>query len=134
MRLLVLLCLLTTVSCGDDQAPKILVASLPGEVTDGTGPFVVTAVVTDDRGVRDVNLLMTADLDQAYVHHRMRESGPAAYQTSIGPFSPGAVRYLIVEAVDADGNHAWYPDPLVSGETGCVVSRDLCWHVFLVLD
>ena len=121
------------ISCGGDP-PTILTASLPGEVSDGTGPFVITAVVTDDRGVRDVNLLMTSDLSQAYDRHRMREYGEAAYQTSIGPYAPGSVRYLIVEAVDADGNRSWYPDLAMSADVDCVVSQDLCWHVFSVLE
>jgi hypothetical protein len=131
MRLLAVLALLPAMSCGGDP-PAILIASLPAEVEDGTGPFVITAVVTDDRGVRDVSLLMTPDLGEAYDHHRMRGSGEAVYRTSIGPFAQGSVRYLIVEAVDMDGNRSWYPDSSLSGETGCVVTRDLCWHVFSV--
>lgn len=126
--------LLVCASCGDDQPPRILQASLPGEVTDGTGPFVITAVVTDDRGVQAVNLLMTHDLDVASVSQPMRESGEAAYQTSIGPFPPGSQRYLIVEAADSDGNRSWYPHMDMSAETGCVISGGLCWHLFFVAE
>ena len=133
MRILFAFLFLTIVSCGDSP-PTILTASLPGEVSNGAGPFVITAVVTDDRGVRDVNLLMTSDLGQAYDRHPMREYGEGAYQTSIGPFAPGSVRYLIVEAVDADGNRSWYPDLAMSADVDCVVSQDLCWHVFSVLE
>ena len=119
------------VSCGDDHPPEILQTSLPAEVADGTGPFVVTAVVTDDRGVSEVSLLMTPDLRDAL--HELKPT--LVYQTSIGPFSPGSVRYLIVEAVDADGNRAWYPHPDLSADTGCVVStNNLCWHEFSVLE
>ena len=135
MRFLAAFLLFTCVACGDDHPPEILQTSLPAEVADGTGPFVVTAVVTDDRGVSEVSLLMTPDLREAYHQQRMLETTEAAYQTSIGPFSPGSVRYLIVEAVDADGNRAWYPHPDLSADTGCVVStNNLCWHEFSVLE
>jgi hypothetical protein len=131
MRLFLIL-LLFTASCGDDHPPRILQTSLPAAVTDGAGPFVITAVVTDNFKVSRVNLLITPDLREAYDQQRMPRVAEEYYQTSIGPFSPGSLRYLIVEAVDADGNRAWYPRPDLSAETGCVVSSDLCWHEFAV--
>ena len=127
-----LILLVFTAACGDDNPPRILETSLPAAVTDGSGPFVITAAVTDDREVSEVNLLNTPDLKQAYDQQHMPEVARDYYQTSIGPFSPGSLRYLIVEAVDADGNRAWYPHPDLSAETGCVVSSGLCWHEFSV--
>jgi hypothetical protein len=120
------------ISCGDDSPPEILETSLPAAVTDGTGPFAITAVVTDNYEVSEVNLLTTPDLKQAYDQQHMPEVAQDYYRTSIGPFSPGSLRYLIVEAADADGNRAWYPHPDLSAETGCVVSSGLCWHEFSV--
>jgi hypothetical protein len=127
-----LIFLVFTAACGDDNPPKILQTSLPATVTDNTGPFVITAVVTDNRKVSKVNLLMTPDLRVANEQQRMLEVAEEYYQTSIGPFPPGSLRYLIVQAEDADGNRAWYPHPDLSAETGCVVSSDLCWHEFFV--
>jgi hypothetical protein len=127
-----LILLLFTASCGDDNPPTILETSLPSAVTDLTGPFAITAVVTDNHEVVEVNLLTTPDLKQAYDQQHMPEVAEDYYQTSIGPFSPGSLRYLIVEAADADGNRAWYPHPDLSAETGCVVSSGLCWHEFSV--
>jgi hypothetical protein len=121
-------------ACGDDSPPRILETSLPAAVTDGTGPFIITAVVTDNRVVAEVNLVTTSDLSQASNQQKMREVAEEYYQISIGPFPPGSRRYLIVEAADADGNRAWYPHPDLSAETGCVVSNDQCWHEFSVLE
>lgn len=129
-----LILLLFTAACGYDTPPRILQASFPAAVTDGTGPFVITAVVTDNHGVLEVRLLTTPDLDVASYEHKMHEVAEGYYQVSIGPFSPGARQYLIVEAADADGNRARNPDFDMSGETGCVVQPDeeLCWHEFSV--
>jgi hypothetical protein len=129
-----LIFLVFTAACGDDNPPRILETSLPAAVTDGTGPFVITAVVTDNRGIAEVSLLTTASLSEASYRETMREVAEEYYQISIGPFSPGSRLYLIVEAADADGNRAWHPHPDLSSETGCVVSGDLCWHEFLVLE
>jgi len=127
-----LIFLIFTAACGDDSPPRILETSLPAAVTDGTGPFVITAVVSDNRGVEEVNLLTTADLSQASYQQRLREVAEEYYQISIGPFPPGSRLYLIVEASDADGNRAWYPRPDLYAETGCKPSSDQCWHEFYV--
>ena len=131
MRFLLIFLFLAS-GCGYDAPPEILQASLPAAVTDGAGPFVVTAVVTDNHGVLEVRLLTTPDLDVASYEHKMREVAEEYYQVSIGPFPPGARQYLIIEAADADGNRARYPDPELSAETGCVVQDGLCWHEFSV--
>lgn len=127
-----LILLIFTAACGYDSPPRILDTSLPAAVTDGTGPFIVTAVVTDNHGVEEVNLLTTSDLNQASYQQKMREVAGEYYQISIGPFPPASRLYLIVEAADADGNRSWYPHPGLSAETGCVVSNDQCWHEFNV--
>jgi len=127
-----LIFLIFTAACGDDSPPRILETSLPAAVTDGAGPFVITAVVTDNHEVAEVNLLTTPDLSQASYQQKMHEAAEEYYQISIGPFLPGSRRYLIIEAADADGNRAWYPHPDLSAETGCVVSNDQCWHEFSV--
>jgi hypothetical protein len=129
-----LIFLVFTAACGDDTPPEILQASLPAAVTDGTGPFVITAVVTDNYGIYKVHLLTTPDLNIASYEHLMHEVAEEYYQISIGPFSPGSRQYLAIQAADADGNRAWYPHPEISGETGCVVSENLCWHEFSVLE
>ena len=129
-----LIFLIFTAACGDDSPPRILETSLPAAVTDGAGPFVVSAVVTDNRKVKEVNLLTTSDLSQASYQQKMREVAEEYYQISIGPFPPGSRLYLIVEAADADGNRAWHPHPDLSAETGCMLStdQDQCWHEFSV--
>jgi hypothetical protein len=129
-----LILLLFTAACGDDSPPRILEASLPAAVTDGTGPVVITAVVTDNHKVSEVNLLTTPDLKQAYDQQHMPEVAEEYYQISIGPFPRWSRVYLIVEAADTDGNRAWYPHPDLSAETGCVVSNDQCWHELSVLE
>ena len=134
MRPLAFILLVLLSACGDDQPPRILQASLPVETTDAAGPFVITAVVTDNRVVKDVNLLMTSSLNVAHIAQRMLAAGESVYETSIGPFSPGSVQHLIIEASDQDGNRSWYPHPELSMETGCVVKGDLCWQKFFVME
>lgn len=120
-------------ACGDEDAPRILSVSFPPDTSDPLGPFWVEAVVDDDRGVHDVVLLVATDVDTPYTRLQMDEKGEGHWEVSFGELAPDTTLYLIVEAIDAGGNRAQYPDPAMQQETGCVVAGELCWHRFQVL-
>jgi hypothetical protein len=119
--------------CGDDESPRILSVVFPEDTTDPIGPYLVEAVVSDNRAVHEVNLLLAADLAQAFDRLKMEDSGEGHYQTSFGELAPGQTVYLIVEARDREGNRSRYPDAESQG-SDCVLSGELCWHRFRVLD
>jgi hypothetical protein len=125
MRWFVLPCLALLLSaCGDDQAPRILTVDFPVDTTDTEGPYVVTAVVTDNLGVHAVYLLMTTDPEGAYARERMPEVSEGHYEHALPGLPPESTLFLVVEAVDVDGNRSNFPD--------CEQFGDLCWYSFSV--
>ena len=103
----VLLC----VSCADGTPPVLIdVTELP-DTTDSVGPYTVTAVARDDRGIASVTLYYTADQrpDPAFKAIEMTSVDGDLYAGEIAGFPEGAeVRYF-VEAGDTSANHTRAP-------------------------
>lgn len=119
--------------CADDQAPRILWASFPPDTTDQVGPYSAEAVVEDDCCLDRVELVLTEDPDADADRLEMEALGEGHHGVSFGGFPAGTVMFLAVEARDAHGNWARYPEPADQPELDCVLGADQrCWVRFEV--
>ncbi|MBI5529267.1 MAG: hypothetical protein HY897_23325 [Deltaproteobacteria bacterium] len=98
-------------ACADTEPPALLdVTQLP-DTTDTVGPYTVTAVARDDRGVESVTLYYTGDTSEnaTFKAAVMTQVEDDLYSGEIAGFPAGArVRYF-VEAEDASANRAKVP-------------------------
>lgn len=103
--------LLLCVACADDSPPVLIdVTELP-DTTDAVGPYTVTVVAKDDRGIESVTLHYTADQtpDPAFKAVEMTIVEGDLYTGEIAGFPAGAeVRYF-VDAGDTSANHTRAP-------------------------
>lgn len=119
--------------CADDTPPQILWASFPPNTSDQVGPYSVEAVVEDNCCLDRVELLVTEDLQVDADRLAMEDMGEGHHGVSFGGFPAGTTMFLAIEARDAHGNWARYPEPADQSEGGCELGPDqLCWVRFEV--
>jgi hypothetical protein len=98
-------------ACADTEPPALVdVTQLP-DTTDTVGPYTVTAVARDDRGLESVTLYYTGDTSEGarFKAASMTRVQGDLYSGEIAGFPAGArVRYF-VEAEDTSANRARVP-------------------------
>lgn len=112
-------------ACADGTKPSLLDVTQLEDTADTVGPYAITAVARDDRGIDSVTLYYTAEESEspqlkAVVMENLQGD---LYTGEIAGFPAGArVRYF-VEAKDTSANYARVPAESGTYYTFNVISR-----------
>jgi hypothetical protein len=98
-------------ACADTAPPVIVNVAQLTDTTDSVGPYTVTAVVRDDRGIDSVTLYYTADQSAApsFKAVLMDAVDGDLYSGEIAGFPAGANVKYFVEAKDTSASYARSP-------------------------
>jgi hypothetical protein len=111
-RCLLLLALgFAAASCADTLPPVIVEVTQLPDTTDTVGPYTVTAVVRDDRGVEEVTLYYTAGAEAAptFKAVAMTLVQGDLYTGDIAGYPAGANVKYFVEAKDTSASYTRSP-------------------------
>ena len=102
---------LSLCTCADTTPPVIVDVAQIGDTTDTVGPYTVTAVVTDDRGIEAVTLYYTADQSArpSFKAVLMESVEGDLYAGVIAGFPAGANVKYFVEAKDTSASYTRSP-------------------------
>lgn len=98
-------------ACADDTPPALVDVTQLADTTDTVGPYTVTAVAKDDRGIDSVTLYYTADqaADARFKAVEMQRVQGDLFSGEMSGFPGGAVVRYFVEAKDTSANRARAP-------------------------
>ena len=110
-RVLVVVLMLTVAACADDKPPALIDVTQLADTTDTVGPYTVTAVAKDDRGLDSVTLYYTPDkaVDASFKAVEMQRVQGDLFSGEIAGFPVGAVVRYYVEAKDTSANYTRAP-------------------------
>lgn len=119
MRLLVLLAVAALVGCANPDIPSVQANPL-ADTRDSIGPYSVSVVVVENRGIAAVRLFYRASTAPQAAQTELTQVADGRYAGSIPGYPIGTTIHWLVEAEDIDGNIGYDPPEAEFGDSGCV--------------
>lgn len=123
MRPALALALLALTACANTEAPTVQAAPLH-DTRDALGPYLVSAVAEDNRGVAAVRAYYRAEEAPQAGVVLLDEVDPGRWQGELPGYPGGTTVHWFVEVEDVDGNLAYDPPEAELGDAACVDALD----------